>query len=80
MQSNAVCRLRLYSACLCDEAGGAAARANLRSTARDWKGNIVLGDVIVAVDDQKVGTVEDLQAAIEGYSVGDDVKVGRASS
>eukprot|EP00241_Pyramimonas_parkeae_P016504 CAMPEP_0114287684 /NCGR_PEP_ID=MMETSP0059-20121206/6409_1 /TAXON_ID=36894 /ORGANISM="Pyramimonas parkeae, Strain CCMP726" /LENGTH=512 /DNA_ID=CAMNT_0001408781 /DNA_START=246 /DNA_END=1785 /DNA_ORIENTATION=+ len=55
--------------------GGAAARANLRSTARDWKGNIVLGDVIVAVDDQKVGTVEDLQAAIEGYSVGDDVKI-----
>ena len=55
--------------------GSAAARANVRPTSRGFDGNVVLGDVIVGIDSQKVETVEDLLAAVDQYEVGQSVEV-----
>lgn len=53
--------------------GSAAARAGLRSTRRTFQGDLVLGDLIVAVDGKPVETVDELLTAIESHSVGDVV-------
>jgi S1-C subfamily serine protease len=55
--------------------GGPAAQAGLRPTRRDEDGEIVLGDVIVAIDDHKVRTLDDLYTALETATVGQAVTV-----
>jgi S1-C subfamily serine protease len=55
--------------------GGGAARAGLRPTRRDAVGRIVLGDVIVAVDGERVRSSNDLVLALEQRKVGDAVTV-----
>jgi len=52
---------------------GPAAKAGLQGTFRDRYGALVLGDVILAVDSQKVSTVEDLLAAVEEKQPGESV-------
>jgi S1-C subfamily serine protease len=48
-------------------------QAGLRSSYRDQDGRIVLGDVIIAVDDRPVKKINDLFAHLEKYKVGDVV-------
>ncbi len=48
-----------------------AAKAGLKGTRRNAAGNMVLGDVIVAVDDKPINDVKDLFAVLERYNVGD---------
>jgi len=57
------------------EAGGAA-RAGLRGTVVDERGYIRrLGDIIVAIDDKEVQTLNELKDALEPHKAGDEVRV-----
>lgn len=56
------------------EEGGPAAVAGLRPTAQ-YRGELVLGDVIVAVAGKKVRSYNDLRDVVETFSVGDEVVV-----
>ncbi len=55
--------------------GGGAQGAGLRGTRRSENGSVLLGDIIVKVDDQPVASVDELLNALEQYKVGDDVTV-----
>jgi S1-C subfamily serine protease len=55
------------------EPGGPAAGAGLRPTRRDIAGDIRLGDVIVAIGDQSIGSTEDYFSALEEHAPGDEV-------
>ncbi len=55
--------------------GGAAAKARLRPTRRDRYGRITLGDLITALDDTSVRSLNDLFRALDNYEVGDPVAV-----
>ncbi|KAF9591072.1 hypothetical protein IFM89_001282 [Coptis chinensis] len=52
---------------------GIAAKAGLRPTTRGFAGNIVLGDVIVAVDKKPVRNKAELSKVLDDYKVGDKV-------
>ncbi len=54
---------------------GAAAGAGIMPTRYDREGNVVLGDIIVAIDGQSVKTSDDLYKILERYNVGDAVRV-----
>ena len=53
--------------------GSGAALAGLMGLGRDRGGRLFLGDVIVAVDETKVGSYDDLYAALEEHRIGDTV-------
>ena len=55
--------------------GSAAEAAGLRSTRVDAKGEVKLGDVIVAIDGERIETSNDLFNAMEKRTVGETVKV-----
>jgi S1-C subfamily serine protease len=55
--------------------GSAAQAAGLRSTRVDAKGGVKLGDVIVAIDGERIETSNDLFNAMEKRAVGETVKV-----
>ncbi|KAH7845227.1 hypothetical protein Vadar_011563 [Vaccinium darrowii] len=50
-----------------------AAKAGILPTTRGFAGNIVLGDIIVAVDNKPVRSKADLDRALDDYNVGDKV-------
>jgi S1-C subfamily serine protease len=50
-----------------------AAKAGLQGTRRDQSGQIVLGDIIVAVDGKAVNAGKELFAILDHYHVGDTV-------
>jgi len=54
---------------------GAASVAGMMPTRYDDEGNVVLGDIIVAIDGKAVKTSDDLFKILEGYDVGDEVRV-----
>jgi S1-C subfamily serine protease len=54
---------------------GPAAQAGLRGTRRDASGQILMGDVIVAVDGKAIAQGKDFYAALESHHVGDVVTV-----
>ena len=54
---------------------GAAAKAGVMPTRYDGRGNVVLGDVIVAIDGQSVKTSNDLYRILERYRVSDEVRL-----
>ncbi|KAM6573609.1 hypothetical protein CsatA_017689 [Cannabis sativa] len=58
-----------------------AAKAGLLPTTRGFAGSIVLGDIIVAVDNKPVKNKAELYKALDDYNVGDQVilKIQRAS-
>jgi S1-C subfamily serine protease len=56
------------------DAGGPAQKAGLRPTTQ-YRGDIVLGDVIVAIGGQAVRSFDDLRDELEAYKVGDEVAV-----
>ncbi|HVO93587.1 MAG TPA: trypsin-like peptidase domain-containing protein [Terriglobales bacterium] len=55
--------------------GSAAAKAGLRPTRREASGRVRLGDVITAVNGQKVESPNDLFLVLEKYKIGDSVNV-----
>jgi S1-C subfamily serine protease len=55
--------------------GGAAARAGLRPTVRNDRGNLVLGDVIISIDGQPLRGSSDLLLLLEQHDAGDRVTV-----
>ena len=55
--------------------GGAAAQAGLRPSRRTIDGDILWGDLIVAIDGQKVETADELLTKVENHDVGDRVKL-----
>src|SRR5438093_7350802 len=57
------------------EKGSVAATAGLRGTRVDAKGGMVLGDIIVGLDGERIETSNDLLNAIEKHAVDDTVKV-----
>ena len=70
-------RLGLKGAMILEmQPGGAAARAGLRPTTRNRYGNVAYGDVIVSVDNEPVGSNEDLVGYVEkNKTVGDEVNI-----
>ncbi|XP_027076250.2 protease Do-like 8, chloroplastic [Coffea arabica] len=50
-----------------------AAKAGLVSTSRGFAGNIILGDIIVAVDKKPVRSKSELNKVLDDYNVGDEV-------
>lgn len=54
------------------ERGSKAAKSGLRGTSRN-QGEVVLGDIIVAVNGRRVHTFEDLRNEVEQYRVGEEV-------
>ncbi len=55
--------------------GSGAAKAGLRGTHRTRNGDIILGDIIIAIDDKKIRTYDDLYNTLETYQVADTVRV-----
>lgn len=57
------------------EPGSGAAKSGMRPTTQDRRGRVVLGDVVVAVEGERVRTAVDLRLALERRQVGDTVRV-----
>jgi S1-C subfamily serine protease len=57
------------------EQGSAAAAAGILPTRYDRYGNIVLGDVIVAIDGKRVNSTNEFYDILDTYQVGDTVRV-----
>jgi len=57
------------------EQGSPAAKAGIQPTRLDRKGDLILGDVILAVDGAAVDSVNALMTVLEGHAVGDQVVV-----
>lgn len=55
--------------------GGAAQKAGLRGLSKDREGNIEIGDIITAVDNKKIESLDDLFNVLEENKVGDKVTV-----
>ena len=55
------------------EPGGPADAVGLRLTQRSVTGDIRLGDVIVALEDEPIASIEDFFAALEEHAPGDQV-------
>ena len=55
--------------------GGPAEKAGLRPTRKDDDGNIHFGDLIVAIDGQKIESVNQLLDLLEDRQAGDSVQV-----
>lgn len=55
--------------------GGAAASAGLRGVAQTENGDLELGDIIVAIDGEKVGNADDLSRILEKHQLGNTVSV-----
>lgn len=67
-------RFRLTGVLILEVAqGSAAAKAGIRPMWRDSEGRVRLGDVIVAINSDKVELVNDLFLLLEKYNVGDTV-------
>ncbi len=56
--------------------GSPAARAGLRGTRRTQRGQILLGDVIIAVGDREVRRTAELVNALDAFDIGDSAPVG----
>ena len=55
--------------------GGPAANAGLRGLVQTEDGDVELGDIIVAIDGQKIGNNDDLYRTLDKHQVGDTVNV-----
>ena len=55
------------------EAGSPAAKAGIQATRAARNGDLILGDVILAVDGKPVNSIAKLIAVLEGYTIGDRV-------
>ena len=53
--------------------GKAAAKAGIRPTRRDFTGQLILGDVIIAMDGKQIDSVNDLYLVLERHQIGEMV-------
>ncbi|MBX3244772.1 MAG: trypsin-like peptidase domain-containing protein [Acidobacteria bacterium] len=62
--------------------GGAAANAGLRGLSRDTDGSVLLGDILMTIDGEKVNNVDDLYRILDRKQIGETVnaEVYRAGS
>ena len=56
-------------------AGGAAANAGLKGLAQTEEGDVELGDIIVAIDGEKISNNDDLYRLLDKHQIGDTVSV-----
>ena len=56
-------------------AGGAAANAGLRGLTQTEDGDVEIGDIIVAINDDKVGNSDDLYRVLDKHEIGETVHV-----
>lgn len=56
-------------------AGGAAANAGLKGLAQTEEGDVELGDIIVAIDGEKISNNDDLYRLLDKHQIGDTVNV-----
>jgi len=56
-------------------AGGPADQAGLQPTLRNNRGNIILGDIIRAINDEEINNSNQLSIAIEKFRTGDEIKL-----
>jgi len=56
--------------------GSPAAKAGLQGTSRASFGKVVLGDIILSIDNKPIADETDLFKVLEEYTVGDRVKIG----
>jgi S1-C subfamily serine protease len=56
--------------------GSAAEKAGVRPTRYDSRRRLIMGDLIVAIDDKPVTELKDLFRILDSYDVGDVVKLG----
>ncbi len=54
---------------------GAADRAGLRGTVQNRRGEIILGDIIIAIDDQQIQRYDDLYLALDNFNPGDEIQI-----
>jgi S1-C subfamily serine protease len=57
------------------ETGSSAEKAGLRGTSLDRNGGLVVGDIIVAVDGEKVASVETFSQLLDDHRIGDEVNL-----
>ena len=70
-------RLRLSGVLVLDVFESSPAQsAGLRGTGRDLQGRLVLGDVIVGVEEHQVASLNDLHDALVNFDVSDTVQIG----
>jgi S1-C subfamily serine protease len=55
--------------------GGSAEKAGLQPTRRTRTGDIILGDIIVGLNGEKIKSYEDLLLAIEQYKPGQTIEL-----
>jgi S1-C subfamily serine protease len=55
--------------------GSPAANAGLKGTQQTYDGDLILGDIITAIDGEKVGNNDDLFRILDKHQIGDTVKV-----
>jgi S1-C subfamily serine protease len=55
--------------------GSAAEAAGLQGMRRNRRGDLILGDVIVGIEDKPVEALDDLMQILDQYHVGDTVDV-----
>ena len=55
------------------EPDSAAARAGLRATSLDQNGDVILGDVILSIEDNGIENVSDLLSLLDQYNIGQQV-------
>nr|AIA16101.1 Trypsin-like peptidase domain protein [uncultured bacterium] len=55
--------------------GGSAAAAGMRGTEQTGDGDIILGDIITTIDNEKVSSTDDLYRILDKHKVGDVVRV-----
>jgi S1-C subfamily serine protease len=56
--------------------GSGAAEAGIRETQQTRQGRVVLGDIIVSIEDQPVRRADDIGTILQDFEVGDVVRVG----
>lgn len=52
---------------------GPAGRAGLKGLAQDRRGRVIMGDIILAIDNKTVNSLDDIYHALENYKIGDTV-------
>jgi S1-C subfamily serine protease len=55
--------------------GGAAANAGLRGLSQDASGEVLIGDIITAINGEKIDNQDDLYRQLDKYKIGDTVQI-----
>jgi S1-C subfamily serine protease len=55
--------------------GSSAAKAGLKGMKQDWYGQLILGDIIIAINNIKVKNYDELSYQFEKYKIGESVKI-----